>query len=714
MMNSFIITEDDEDLLNFVLDDEPLEELTLTEKEEIFGRITNQVQENVQENRVPEVVPSKEPIDYYVQAFKGDDEITVDLTGLLGSVMIATTQVLLKVEISWSDTCISSDMGNYAEEWILPPLSKNSTYTATTMYSQEESVPWTLDTIKLKMLSPVRKQSSLEDDLESKLQYLGAAAAWCHPDWFTYDFHQMSIILAMECFDFQGATTFPFLNKEDGGLSCPIPWGNPVTLWNYANHFKKGMSITAIGSIIEESNKVKLGLVQPNQTFFLKGINAYKAGSALWKDYISTMHKLQRNNISEIEINDFIKASLEVEIPEDLRQKAIVLDINDSVIAVSISRLRAAGEIITELDLYSMLNEYERCMNLFSEKPFVQLIKEQNEREERVKARPLQTLSSIAEKATICISRAVPDSIDFYSFITSAVDYIDFAKKYQSFRTSFNNTGKVRIYRNADVRQYFDSQNRSELLESFSGEAEPAYKVRRVDVLQDENQKWQDIIKWLTLPDPFQTPIPVGVCTDDARMVHELRGLLNTSQCIIAVTSDHDLSLMLRSLISSHNKINPKEPIDYGNLTVVNYLILSHIHRIRATCLNRYNTMFNYVTSTPVELYDNIIQLFQTEMKREFSSRKGSNWRTRYSMKPIYFIYDTANINRFAPEVTLTNRSARIIRKGFIPAKTISDRTHTQWAISLMSDDQIKKTFLKDQTKEVPLGQYYLRHLLAS
>jgi len=616
MRNEFIICEEDELLQQFILDEEPFEELTLDQRDIVYDKIAKNIQENEIEGRVPVVNFSNlQKENFCCQAFKGDDEITVDLTGALGSVMISVTQTLLKVEISWSDTGISSTMGNYAEEWILPPLSKNSTYVSSTTYAKEDSIPWTLDTVKLKLLSPVRKQSQLEDDLESKLAYLGAAAAWCHPNWFTYDFHHTSIILAMETFDFHGADTFPFLNKEDGGLSCPIPWGNPITLWFYANHYKRGRSITAIGSIIHESNKVKTGLVTPDQTFFLKGINAYKSGSALWGQYISTMNILQNNQISEIEIHDLIKASLEVDVPEALREKALVIDINDTVIAVSISRLRSAGELITELDLLASLNEYERYLNLFADKPFAQLYKEQELRNEKVRARPLQVLNTIAVSAPVKLSKAVPSTITFNDFITESVDYMKFSRKYQAFRTSFNNTGKVRVYRSADVRQYFDSFNRREFLLSLANNVEPSFRWVRMDVLPEDEENWRNIVFWLKNPDPFITRIPVGVCTDDARLLHELHNIMNVSQFVICVTNDRDLSLMLKKTIESHNRLNRSVPIDYANLTVTNYLILCHVLRFKPRSLNKFNTLFNTITSTPVELNSTLLKVFETEIK---------------------------------------------------------------------------------------------------
>jgi len=82
-------------------------------------------------------------------------------------------------------------------------------------------------------------------------------------------------------------------------------------------------------------------------------------------------------------------------------------------------------------------------------------------------------------------------------------------------------------------------------------------------------------------------------------------------------------------------------------------------------------------------------------------------------MKPIYFIYDTANIARFAPEIKLTNTSVKIIRRGFISSNKVQQSAHTQWAISLQSDDQIRKFFLSDEITEVPLSRYYLRDLTA-
>jgi len=295
-----------------------------------------------------------------------------------------------------------------------------------------------------------------------------------------------------------------------------------------------------------------------------------------------------------------------------------------------------------------------------------------------------------------------------------AVDYMRYSRKYQAFRTSFNNTGKVRIYRSADVRAYFDSFNRRDFINSLANNIEPSYRWARVDILPEDEENWQKITSWLQEPDPFTQQIPIGVCTDDARLLQELHKVMNISQFVICVTNDRDLSLMLRRLVESHNKLHPDVPIDYANLPVTHYMILCHVLRFRPKCLNKFNTLFNFITSTPVELNTSLIQVFETEIKREFSFRNGSNWRLRYKMKPIYFIYDAANIARFTPEIKMTNTSVKIIRKGFISSSRVSQAAHTQWAISLQSDDQIRKFFLTDEITEVPLSRYYLRDLFAN
>jgi len=653
-----------------------------------------------QEIITPELpLPSEKSL-YYCTAVKGDDECTLESTGHLGIAMIAIAESINEIQISWPDTGINDSMGNYAEEWILKPLSINTTYTNTEKYSKTEAVPWVLDTVKLKMLSPVRKQSQLEDDLESKIKYLATTARWCNPDWFTFDFHQMSIIFAFELFDFDSNIKFPFLTKEDGGLDCPVPWGNTLTVELYSNHFNRGRSRDAIKLIMHESNLVKLGKIKPNQTVCLKGIIAYRSGSDFWEKYVSVQKDLRAGNITELEIIDRLKDSLEVNIPNDLRNGALVVDVNDITISVIIARLRSSGEILTELDLATFINEAERYNNLFNPiKSFRTLFAEQEAKFEKFKARPLELLNEIALKANIRFGSKIikPDQLHFEDIITS---YITVQKRFQAFRTSFNNTGKVRIYRREDIRKYFDSDNYSEFAKSLFNYTfkDLPRSFEKLEVSPEELFKWAEIKKWLYSDSPFTSAIPIGVCTEDARLMNELSKLdKNVETFIILISNDKQLSISLSELVKRHNSNQSNQKFDYACISVPEYLMVCYKARFKAHYRGP-NEFFNYHTNRVVDLPIQIISEIEKEINRARSS-----WRSKVKikMKPIRFIYDSANIFRYSPNVLYSSTEVKTKSEGFLRAKALRLRKHSRSAIEMLPIREIPKQFLKAYNKSI-------------
>lgn len=676
-------------------------------------RVDSKIRENQDKGLLP-VILEEPKSGAYTQAFKGDDEITVEETGHLGISMIAIAEEILRIKISWSDTFVSDQMGNYAEEWILKPISAGSTFQDSTEFGKGTFIPWTLDTVKLKMLSPVRKQSQLEDDLESKLVYLGAAAQWCNPDWFTYDFHQMSLILAMEMFDFAALESFPFLNREEGGLDCPVPYGNPDTLRLYANHYNKGRSIDAIKMIMSESNRVKTGKLMPNETICLKGISAYKAGSSIWNNYISIYKSLKENSVSETDINDILRMSLDVEFPRELQQKAIVVDVKNPAIATSISRLRQVGAILTELDLLNYINQKERYQNLFNpRRSFFQLFEEEKARLEKFKARPMQLLSEIARDNNCQVE--ILDNLQMKSvdFNIEATNYIRYAQKYKAFRTSFNNTGKVRIYRKTDVEDYFDNNNQRDFQISLfdnSFDRPPSVETQRN--FPEEEQIWKEIMEWLKEPDPFKNALPSGICTDDARLLRELELLPKTERLIISVTNDRDLSQVLQQMINFHNW-NSKTQLFYANISVSTYLLFCHDCRMMKIQSSRENGIFDYHRAIgPVTLSSVVLSKIHSNILTLLVQRGGTRHESSFKPKPIWFLYDRPNIERFSQKFTIQNKELKSSYTGMIRKETVRKASSTNRALSLVPLEKIREEFCQNQQITYKYKEPLLRDVL--
>merc|ERR1711966_523826 len=115
------------------------------------------------------------------------------------------------LKISWKDVNISKNSLFYAESVILLPPCARMHWEYTLRREKSNDVPFLLDPVYLKSLTPVRKQTNIETDLPSKMRLLSTRARWCHPQGVAYDFHQHAILCGLAIFDMEGSFQFPFL-----------------------------------------------------------------------------------------------------------------------------------------------------------------------------------------------------------------------------------------------------------------------------------------------------------------------------------------------------------------------------------------------------------------------------------------------------------------------------------------------------------------------
>jgi len=693
---------DDSDLLDYIFDDTPID---VTEYE-IAPTIDSILEHNSKEHGLyplenkpyiessrpwrDKTIENKLP---FVNAVKGDDEITFERTGIIGLTMIAVCEAFLNIKISWKDTGINEYMGNYAEEWILKPLTQQSSYYESSMYGKGNFVPWTLDNVKLKMLSPVRKQSQLEDDLHSKMTTLANAASWVNPSWFTYNFHQLSIILAIENFDFESANVFPFLAREEGGSGCPVPWNQPKTLLNYTDSYKRGVVRDAILQIMYESDLIRKSQLKPLQAFGIKGMHAYKSGNIqVWRDYVEKAYSLITYGISDYEIKEFIFQTLDLNIPSELNQLAEVVDIANPAIASGISRLRQSNEILTDSDLVKYMKTEERRAGLFDNKPFSQLLLEQEIRDEKARSQPLNVLNTLMQKMKL-------SQFD-YSFqlqdtpINIVTEYMKGLSRYAYFLTSFNFSSKVRIYRTQDVENYFQSSNTRTLQETvFEKTYNTPMKFRRVDMDPLEITKWEAIKKWLHSANPFSQTIPVGIATDDARLIDQI-SKIERSSLLIIISNDLALQGPIETFIRIANKNSVIQHL-FAFLPVDHYYFICNENRHKPHYSGR-DEFYNILSS---ECQD-IITYFKVKYCRNLRQiLKERKWNFQEN---FYFIYDSSNIARFAPKIQFLNHSKfEIDYNNYLPTKEVENLNRTQSSISLIEPDKVYSRFFKRKKRIV-------------
>lgn len=85
------------------------------------------------------------------------------------------------MKLSLKDIGISRTIGNYAEGRILVPPTAESSFESVNRRHLREGVPFVLDGVKLKLISPVRKMSQLDLDMESKMRKVSETASWVNP-----------------------------------------------------------------------------------------------------------------------------------------------------------------------------------------------------------------------------------------------------------------------------------------------------------------------------------------------------------------------------------------------------------------------------------------------------------------------------------------------------------------------------------------------------
>jgi hypothetical protein len=159
-------------------------------------------------------IPSRDTGKYHeLSTAVGDDLLSETDCPEFGVAMLFAADKFMNLKISWTDVGFSQRLTNYAEEWHIIPPNIWSTFDGVTDYNKGNSFPLILDPIRVKDLSPVRKQSNMETDLKSKFDTLSARAKWADRSWPTYGQHQMALILAMCLFDFENEIRFPFLKN---------------------------------------------------------------------------------------------------------------------------------------------------------------------------------------------------------------------------------------------------------------------------------------------------------------------------------------------------------------------------------------------------------------------------------------------------------------------------------------------------------------------
>jgi len=481
---------------------------------------------------------------HLIQSVVGDDEHNTTDSYTYGPCIIGFGPMINGIKLSWKDTGISHYVGNYAEGWIITPPSADASFEVVNRRHNRNGVPFTLDTVKVKLLSPVRKQSQLwENDLESKIIHLAEIASWTDKSWFTYDFHQMSIILANAIFDFEDSRSFPFLFKTEGGCGGVPPYGNLDTVYSAMHYYTRGKSRRAIVGVMEEAIAVNLGSLSPKDTFFLRSSHLANMGDHVWLKYESAYRTLlERGELTASEANDLLAATEGTTLPADILTFGVEINPDNYVVGSSIAQLRKDGLLMSEIDVKVLLDSRKREQAVMGEKPIGILMNEIRESQVAFKSNHLKTLSEISGRdSTIRESLnarrlMLPDEPDT-TFRDILYTYYRLRSESHALYSSFFYTDTIRVFKTSEISDYIGRSGNQVRADMAKTDTFPDWRRNFLEENSEERHRRTAVGDWFEsapLGDILSQPLPPGIGTDDARI----------ARSVLQVVKDHNPNQM--------------------------------------------------------------------------------------------------------------------------------------------------------------------------
>jgi hypothetical protein len=496
---------------------------------------------------------------HLIQSDVGDDEYTTTDSISIGPALIGFGPIINGLKISWKDSGISHYVGNYAEGWVITPPSAESTFEVVNRRHARSGVPFTLDMVKLKLLSPVRKQSqAFELDLESKVEHLAEIASWTDREWFTYDFHQMVLILATAVFDFEDAITFPYLYKTEGGCGGIPPYGNLDTTFGAMHFYTRGKSKNSIMGIMEESLAVNTGAMMPKDTFFLRNSHLANMGDKVWLRYESAYRSLlEQEGLSRVETNDLLAGQEASLLPDYLSCLGTEVEPTSFVVGAALSSLRKEGLLMSELDVKTALEAQRRAMAVMGDKPIGLLNKEIEEELSLFKGKHLKVLSQISEldpsirQGLRSRGLMMPDkpNQEFRALVGSY--YSMRSEEYSRYSTLYY-TDAIRVFKTSEVRAVLEAHSMAVRADFARTDSLPSFRQKFLEENREERKRRESIHAWFAdrpLGELLYQPLPPGVGTDDDRIfrsVTEVSSKTNPNEydaiAIILFSGDRQLA----------------------------------------------------------------------------------------------------------------------------------------------------------------------------
>mmetsp|Transcript_4340 Transcript_4340/g.9047 ORF Transcript_4340/g.9047 Transcript_4340/m.9047 type:complete len:688 (-) Transcript_4340:67-2130(-) len=502
---------------------------------------------------------------YAIISVTGDDEIITTDNVTIILLHLSTAEIISEITISGKDTGISGKKGNYTEGWILHGPAREADFTSVILRHHRDGVPLVFDITKLKATSAVRKQSSLELDLESKYSLLNKAADWVDKNWFTYDFAQMSLIFATCIFDFTAARIFPYLYKTEGGCGGKPPWNCVPTALCTLRYFNKGKSTKSVLALMDECYQISEFNIEPHEALYINASHYAQAGNEKLSQISNAKRFLQSfDKETRMEVLESCRGA--DALPPELLEKSVVVEVKDKLLGCAISELRKNGLILTELDVQLKQIGLEKFSDLLKNENMGTVRKRREEEKKRVKRNGLAqlsrfsnvdiTLTNIEESALSIMSR-------YYYIRTDLSDM-----------TSLIYAGLLRVFKTSDVDDYYRRHSFGLSDEIITGIS----MLKNQNLNLKTNQAKTDLvyqIDWLEtgeLYDLFEDEIPPSIGSDDARLGRkilksiEIHRDMDTILVFVIISNDVRLEKSINKLVSH-----------YGNVRIVRYGLLPYI-----------------------------------------------------------------------------------------------------------------------------------------
>ena len=559
---------------------------------ELFERAALQITDYCDSYQVEETHPETVR---EISRYCGDDSSCTTNWPQFGLADIWAAEHIFGMKISKKDVHVSRVIAGYAEEWLFLPPSIWSTFDGSVQYGRNETLPFVLDTIKLKNLSTVRKQSAegMEFDLKSKFELISASANWTNPEWLSYPLHQLGQILSLALFDFGKEFRFPFLHKKDGGCGGNPPWNNVGTALCSLYWFNGGRSKATLKGVMEESVSIGRGTMPPGDSLFLRFSHLAASVDKHWERQIS-IFKAAKATFSEEEIHNLLDTE---PISDELNEMGYKYP-NEIYPRALFSKLYDDGLVITEQEVKLLVVAERRTQALRQWTPMSIFIKNEEEIKTRIKRRSLKRLDQFVGGWS-WVERPEIENLEI-----TLREYYTYNLEFYAMNYRFLCVPYLEIFLRSEIDPFFPEKGMVQLISTMKGRYKwvPPHK----GAYDKEFNDWFAEHKW-DLRDP-----PDGIISDDIRLMHDIAACIN----VAIITNDNS---MVENLSRTHKGI-----------------------RIVRIPLAEYARALDYKTSLTTKQW--------LDYRNSQYRRIPMKVVLKYNLQNATFFYDVANIFRTLPK----------------------------------------------------------------